>query len=70
MNEPLCKLCGVNHWGWCPKPTLEFSNPDKGKVQVSVAYHSKTMEEKKKPFDKAAYQREYMRKRREMKEKK
>lgn len=69
MNEPLCKLCGVHHWGWCPikiEVAMPVLMPTPTKITVGYLDEDKP---KKKPFDRAAYQREYMRKRREMKEK-
>lgn len=48
MKAPLCRLCQVEHWSY--QPHRWQSN--------------KPVVESNKVFDKAAYQREYMRKRR------
>jgi hypothetical protein len=59
MKAPKCRLCGDHHWGTCfanvpPAPLTK--SPEKAiEPQVSEAMP-------KPPFDRIAYQRDYMRK--------
>ena len=62
MDKPVCKICGKKHWSHedhvFPDEVVKVSSPDK----------IESKPEKKKGFDRVAYQREYMRKRRERKD--
>ena len=68
MDKPKCRLCGHKHWGdehvWPDDKMPIFPRdrkvPDK-KVETSDIPEAK---HPKKKFDRVAYQREYMRKRR------
>jgi hypothetical protein len=52
MDKPNCKICGKAHWSHEDHVWPNDKAPEKSKP------------EKKKKFDRVAYQREYMRKRR------
>ena len=61
MDKPLCRLCGHKHWG----DAHVF--PDDPPKKIEKVYPESTDEGvviHKKKFDRVAYQREYMRKRR------
>lgn len=60
MDAPKCRLCKDRHWGLCvPKTKLVTNTPG------AVCYAAAT--ELKPKFDRNAYQREYMKKRRQQK---
>ena len=64
MDKPKCRLCGHKHWGdehvWPDEPKTETLYPVIGVEGTDYV----TVKSGKKKFDRVAYQREYMRKRR------
>lgn len=57
MEKPKCRICGERHWGLCPGTVADV------KERVAVIEKATVKLEKPK-FDRTAYQREYMRRRR------
>jgi hypothetical protein len=77
MESPKCKICKERHYGLCKTASLDGITVSKAKfelpkpiildVNLKIAAETvsvKTLRELKKAFDRTAYQREYMRKRR------
>ncbi len=72
VTAPMCKVCGSRHFGgehsWsspAKKPTVELSYTP---IPQRIVDELKKPSEDKPKFDRNAYQREYMRKRRAQKE--
>ncbi len=59
MEAPKCKICGERHYSLCRVATLNT-----GQANREAILNSLRIEPPKPTFDRTAYQREYMRKRR------
>lgn len=82
MDAPKCRICGERHWGLCPKNSdggveghastppriadIGGMKPRDGRIVKRASIKAGLSEAK---FDRVAYQREYMRKRRAAKTK-
>lgn len=60
MESPKCKLCGERHYGMCAVPARQESPS----VEPLPVEQGAAPPPQSKGFDRTAYQREYMRKRR------
>ena len=68
MDKPKCRLCGHKHWGdehvWPEDEDKAKERKEMTDRIVKEAEVQRKEENEKKKFDRVAYQREYMRKRR------
>lgn len=64
MDAPKCKLCGGRHWGGCAITERKVIASEAPTTILMSEPNDPTNFEPKIKFDRVAYQREYMRKRR------